>query len=490
MERIRIVSNTDYICYAHNNHQTRVETRYSNGIDLYRTGWQNQRGYLLEYDVDDAIYVLSEYEVGIRTEEDRRVDEIGMVEIAKFYMTQQKLEILVQEKIDEMGSNYSSAAMLPVFMFLKVAYNNAENGICGQKVWELFVRIATNLPNAYKNMVLYYDHMESLEKLGVSMFFTIGKQDFQIQTDVSERHKVLSVPKQVLAYIDSDQDATTYNRETYIDAFRSMSNVDPNELIAVIDYFKLYDQITKKISHKYKTYNYGSIGNGCKSTLVCCFAEIKKLRPDIDLRKLLNYLIKQQFWRWHSSSNCNVSDCERMAIEIPSTIAGIYRDYLKLGPTDLFPQHLQKSHNVLAIESKIVFSNEEKQKFAEYGIQLAKELDRDVDGFVFSVPTDYDEFVRIGKTFQNCLPSCGDSFYRGMCDIVFIYRAREDTPKYAIELNKQRLLVQAKTTRDLDITDADVLKAIEKYERMIQKEQRKESKNNGYTQLQQAYIHG
>ena len=201
------------------------------------------------------------------------------------------------------------------------------------------------------------------------------------------------------------------------------------------------------------------------------------MHPEIDLRKLLKYLIKQQFWRKHSEDD--YVDCARFALEIPSVLARIYYDYLKLGAVDLFPQQLYKSHNVLSLEADIKFTEKEKIRFAEYGTLLGKELDRTVNDFMFTVPKDYDEFVRIGKTFQNCLPTCGDSFYRGLCDIVFIYKEGEEIPKYAIELNKDGLLVQAKTTRDLDISDEAVLKAIEIFERQVAKERKERNKKNG-----------
>jgi hypothetical protein len=93
-----------------------------------------------------------------------------------------------------------------------------------------------------------------------------------------------------------------------------------------------------------------------------------------------------------------------------------------------------------------------------------------VGTYNFVVPTDYTEFVRIGKTFMNCLPTCGKAFYNGMCDIVFIYDGAEKTPKYAIELDCHAQVVQAKTIRDMDISDEDVLIAIDKYVNKLAKE--------------------
>jgi hypothetical protein len=46
----------------------------------------------------------------------------------------------------------------------------------------------------------------------------------------------------------------------------------------------------------------------------------------------------------------------------------------------------------------------------------------------------------------------------------------EDTPKYALEINAYGDVVQAKTIRDLDISDEDVLKAIAEYVKELKKE--------------------
>lgn len=477
MSRICISTTTEHIGYIDSSNDGQKHV-YSNGLWLGKISARNSIGYRLDYDTDCNEYLLSKYVVALGEFEKLNVLEQNLIELAKFKMENQEFSILDKDNVTNIGNTYSSEQLLPVFKFIKVVYENAQNEISGKKVLDLFTKLCIHSPHAYKNMLLFYDSMESLEKLGVSMFFMIGQEQFKIDTDASARHKLIKIPKQVLNYIEEEADQNTYRKECYVEYFRKMESVDPNELIAVIDYFKLYDEITKKISHKSKTKSYGtSIGEGDKCLLIHWFAEIKEMHPEIDLRKLLKYLIKQQFWRKHSEDD--YVDCARFALEIPSVLARIYYDYLKLGAVDLFPQQLYKSHNVLSLETNIKFTEEEKVRFAEYGTMLGKELNRKINIFTFTVPNNYDEFIRIGKTFQNCLPTCGDSFYRGLCDIVFICKEEEETPKYAIELNKEGLLVQAKTTRDLDISDEPVLKAIEIFEKQVVKERKERSKKNG-----------
>jgi hypothetical protein len=141
-----------------------------------------------------------------------------------------------------------------------------------------------------------------------------------------------------------------------------------------------------------------------------------------------------------------------------------------MNPTEIFAQDLYKSHNVLAKECKLSPTAEEIEMFAAYSNLLGASINKTIKDYTFVVPTDYKEFIRIGKTFMNCLPTCGKAFYSGMCDIVFIYKDGEDTPKYALELDAYRDVVQAKTIRDLDITDEEVLKAIDAYVTVLQKE--------------------
>ena len=477
MAKICISTTTEYIGYVASS-QDGERHVYSNGLWLTKMASTSSLGYRLDFDTDQNEYVLSKYSAELGSLENLNVLEQGIVEIASFNIATQEFSILAKAEIINIGNVRSSEQLLSVFKFIKIAYENAQNKISGAKVWELFKKSCIHSTHAYKNMLLFYDNMECLEKLGVSMFFMIGQENFKIDTEANERHKLFNIPKQVLNYIENDSEKNSYKKERYIECFKKIKSSDPNELIAIIDYFKLYDEITKKISHKSRSKSYGSsIGEGDKCSLIYWFSEIKEMHPEIDLRKLLKYLIKQQFWRQHSEND--YVDCARFALEIPSVLARIYYDYLNLGATDLFPQHLYKSHNILSIEAHVEFTDEEKLRFEKYGIALGKELNRDINEFSFVVPSNYDEFVRIGKTFQNCLPTCGESFYRGLCDIVFIYSAEEDTPKYAIELNKEGLLVQAKTTRDLDISDEDVLMAIETFEKQIVKERKERNKENG-----------
>lgn len=465
LEQICVAKTTDYFMGTGNS---------TYGKSLLQTRLGHNIGYRCDYHFTNSTYILSRYDV---TSTDDSITESTGEVVAMFDMQNHKLQSVSESAVEEIKSVYSNnpALLLPIIKFVEAAYLYAPNQFCGPKLWGWFEKASSiNRSVALNRMLTLYDQMESLEKLGESMIGMIGNEDFQINTNASERHKTLGIPKQVLDYCEelATSQYDTWESEYCIKAFQKMRNVDNNELIAIVDYFRLYDQLAKKISF-HKTGHDSSFGRGSKSTLVDLFAQIKEKEPSIDLRKLLRYLLRQQLNRLHRSSFTR--DCERFAVEIPSVIARIYLDYIKLEPGDLFPQHLYKSHNILSLEIKNSFSQEEKERFHEYGIQLAQKFNRTIDGFRFEVPTDYDEFFRIGKTFQNCLPSCGTSFYRGLCDIVFILRDGEDTPKYAIELNKDGLLMQAKTTKDMDISEQDVLTAIEKFEKQVFREYRKEN---------------
>ena len=248
-----------------------------------------------------------------------------------------------------------------------------------------------------------------------------------------------------------------------------MMTGDGNELIEVIHILEMYAAIGKKIPNK-ASGNYGSAASpGSEFTLIETLGEIKEIEPSIDCRKLIGYLAKQQMLQFYDNgwSNSNF-DPIRFSVTVPSRLAEIYRDYIKMKPVELYPQDLYKSHNVVAIESKIEITEEAAIRFKEYGESLASAYDRKIDNFIFKVPTNYKEFVETGKEFMNCLPTCGEAFMNGLCDIVFIYRNGEKIPKYAIELDKQLQVVQAKTIRDLDIEENDVLEAISSFVKEIE----------------------
>ena len=441
---------------------------YANSIkfDRYGSYGSTDTGmYRLDYDVDNNIYHLAVFDA-MPGADNTLISTTGTI-IASFDANTKKLE-LHKDARDFIGSKtYSISGNVPIAKFVNLILNNHENEIAGKNVFKLLRNISYFNNNAFYNILAYYEDIQFIEKLGEKFLDSISNDDFVLNTDVRERHKALNLPKQVVQFIESiDFGSNGYRsgHSQYLKAFQSMMKDDGNELIAIVDYLKMYEKLSKKIPNQNGGSWNGAAAPGNELDLLEKLGNIKTLKPELDLRKVLNYLVKQHFLQLFESGYANPKfDPIRFAATIPSRIAGIYYDYLKMDPVELFPQDLYKSHNVLSIEAKIDLNEQEIAKFNEYGTMLSGKYNMTVGNYNFVVPTDYAEFVRIGKTFMNCLPTCGKAFYSGMCDIVFIYHGTEETPKYAIELDCHANVVQAKTTRDMDISDEIVLTAIDKY---------------------------
>lgn len=422
--------------------------------------------YRLDYDVDNNIYYLVIFDA-MPGKDNTLMSTKGTV-VASFNATDKKMTLHENAK-DLIGTTpHAISGNIPIMKFVNLVLFNHANEIAGKNVFKLLKGISYFNDNAFYNILAYYDDIQFIEKLGAKFIDSISNDDFVLNTDVRERHKALNLPKQVVQFIESIDCNNKSNYRTghaqYLKAFQSMMKDDGNELIAIVDYLKMYEKISKKIPNQNGGCWNSAANPGTEIDLLEKLGEIKNKRPDLDLRKVLNYLVKQHFLQLFETGYANPKfDPIRFAVTIPSKMASIYNDYLNMDPLELFPQDLYKSHNVLAIEAKIELNEQEIAKFNEYGTMLSHRYNMSVDQYNFVVPTDYTEFVRIGKTFMNCLPTCGKAFYSGLCDIVFIYDGNEQTPKYAIELDAHAQVVQAKTLRDMDISDEGVLTVIDKY---------------------------
>ena len=467
MARITMISESDYRTMSFRN-ATGGTDSYTNGVSIDRIWNDNWMGYRLDYDTDENTFYLVRYK-GVSVN-NGFIDDTNGEDIISFNSDTKELSILCD--IDELRDDNSiSSTSIVVMRFLREIMLNHKEAVAGTNVYRVIKQRNMLQSNTFANILKYYDSVQSIEKLGDKFMDSLREPDFSINTDVRERHKALNLPKRVVQFIEQ-LEADRYNRSytsTYLRAFQKMQTGDSNELIALIDYLEMYAKLSKKIPNQNGGSWNGAASPGNEQELVAKIGDIKEFKPELDVRKILNYLIKQHFNCMFSVGYSNPNhDPIRFAATIPSRMAGIYFDYLKMNPVDPFPQDLYKSHNILALESKIVITDEEASKFNEYGTMLATRYNMDIGKFRFEVPTDYRKFVDIGKTFMNCLPTCGKAFYNGKCDIVFIYGENDVIPKYAIELDKYADVIQAKTTRDMDISDETVLEAIEKYVRKLQ----------------------
>ena len=468
---ICVINDSDWNAIATTTHNEgsvgvrEIERRYHRADDTARM-------YRVDMDLDENYYLI---EFAVSGNSDGGINEYDHKTVATFMSDTKTLEL--DDEFDENFENDRGNMAIPYFV--RHICMNHNNAVAGKIVFVMLRKQSLLSSRTCSNLMKYYEHIESIEKLGSSFINSITTEEFTINVEAKDRHRTLNLPKQVLAYIEEERAAAANNywqknlNTRLLTAFQKIMTGDANELIEIVNTIRLFEKVSKKIPNK-GSGNYGSAASpGDPHNLIESLAEIKTARPELDCRKILNYLIKQQMLQFYEVGYSNANfDPIRFCVTVPSRLAKIYADYLNMNPMELFPQDLYKSHNVLAIEAKIQISPEDAEKFSNYGNSLAAFYNMEIKDYRFEVPTNYEKFVEIGKTFMNCLPTCGKAFYSGLCDIVFIYGKGDEIPKYAIELNSRAQVMQAKTTRDLDIEDESVLKAIESYVDEIAKKQK------------------
>jgi hypothetical protein len=348
-------------------------------------------------------------------------------------------------------------------MFMKMILDSHPDKVPAMKIWDLLRR--KSLINTYTlaNVLKYYDNIVLIEKLGENLIKNIDQEQC-VLNDTSERHKMLGVPKWALTWIDNkikSDEISSYQAQDMIEHFKIIAENDPNQLKAMFDYLEDYEVVMRKIPANNGHSYWHSNTSGSVTELFGNIAKAKKI-SNLDARRILNYLIVQNFRQLYNDSNRG--DPIRYAITLPSKLASTYCDYLTMAPENPFPQDLLRAHNVAAHEANLAeWSADEKERFAHYGEMLGKKYDMAIDKYYFEVPKNYDEFIKVSKTFMNCLPHCANAFVNGLCNILFIYEDRTKFPRYAIEIGRNNDLIQAKTIHDLDISDVPVLEALDKY---------------------------
>ena len=453
-----------------------VRKNHCCGICGDRYGNSNSMFFSVYYNYAENTYYLVAYNAiaGDRC----TIDEEDHVIVAMFKSDEKELVVneMALSKLCSEVNRYWSGSNIPISRFISEILTNHKNEIAGKNVWYL-IRTKCNGVNqhCFTNILKYYDAVQSVEKLGEMFIQSICEADFRINIDARDRNKTLEVPKQAIHYIESLDSSRRYGsyHKDYLSAFQKMMGDDPNEIIRIVDYLNMHKSVlSKKIPNQNggNWYNHAA-SPGDDLDLLKAFGRIRELRPEIDLRRVLGYLICQQprqsFDKGYSRAK---ADPIRFLITIPSHLAKQYADYLATNPVELFPQDLNTSHNVRVVENDIQPTEEEIAKFYEYGSFLSTSHNKVVGDYVFEVPTDYKEFINIGQEFMNCLPRCGKLFYSGKKDIVFVKKRDDDTFKYALELDAYGEVKQAKTYRDLDINDIEVLTAIDRYSTLLQKE--------------------
>lgn len=420
-----------------------------------QANFQYSRQLQLDFDTEKNEYLLYSDLLDVDIEDHFVISE--SVLIAKFSVTEAKMHIINEHCIKSMCTScVPSVAMVHLVC---VAYNAAKNQPCAQHLIDQYYRYRDGYGKVriLSNLCLYYNNMEAIEALGENLFGTMANEDFQLETEKDERHKMLGLPKRVSNYVANN--GSDWQKNEMIKHFKSIIRNDPNEIIEIVEYLEAQEETKNVVS---QGYHHTLLGNPVE--LLNQFSQIRKLNESLDLRRVLNYCIKQRMHRPYNDSRTSSKNSFRYMLSIPSEEAKKLADYLKTNPSDPFPQNLYRTHNVTMLEIDAKVCKGDAEKFAEYGRVLSQSHNCEINGYRFEVPTDYQRFLEIGKEFKNCLPLCGSAFLSGLCDIVFGWKDNDLFPTFALETNPQGFVVQAKKKHDIDVSEENDWKVIEKYE--------------------------
>ena len=472
------MSPEEFVSYSYTDNSTKDKVRKMRGYDPRRSismsrpsfngDEKDREGFKLEYDTEQNSYILS---VVILTVDGIFVRELKESQkiCARFLDTTSTMEVVDKDSLIRCAE-LSSFTSIVLAKFFKVAYDAAKNPQCAKHIEEMYYNM-----NGYANstilanLIIHYNNMDAIEAIGESMLCALDSKEFELSTTFGKRHQILGLPKKITSWIAKTQ--SDYSKSVFTSEFQKMMRDDPNELIAIVDYLDMQQEKLIKIIKKGKRKAEYSPLDGSSLELVSALSKIREVDDSLDLRRVLNYCVKQKLLQSHNKNVTGIGNGFRYLVAIPSAQAKTYADYLKTSPKEKFPSNLVKAHNAAMLEIEISPTEEDIQKFKAYGENLSKthnhEYKKDDKVFHFKVPTNYEEFLEIGRMFQNCLPLCGSSFFSGLCDIVFVYENDDTIPKYALETDKMGFVSQAKQKHDLDIEEEFAMQAVIHYERWL-----------------------
>lgn len=420
----------------------------------------------LDFYTEQNSYVLSTVKMAI--ENKVLVAKEAPVPVASFNVDSAQIEIRDAEAIYN-GCKNARFSDYAVVRFFKEAYDAAKNQQCAQRLLQLYCTTYRGKETTIANLIVFYNHMETIEALGKNLFCTLGDGKFNLpECESNQRHKLIGLPKYVTNWIANSCEDHEKTESTKL--FQDILGEDPNELIAIAEYFEDQLKTLKKIPQR-DCSNWRAYNEHLDGSKVGLLKAMKKLRAvsDVDLRKALSYCIKQKFNKTYIDKNLGIDNAFRYAVAIPEYQMSLYADYMATKPEVQFPQNLVKAHNIAMLEAKAEINEKDEKKFSAYGEKLAITHNYKKGSYRFEVPVDYKRFIEVGKTFLNCIPLCGVPFYSGLCDIVFLYENDNPVPKYALETDKLGFVIQAKQRHDFDVDDEIVMNAILEYEKWLVK---------------------
>lgn len=298
--------------------------------------------------------------------------------------------------------------------------------------------------NIWKNI----DSLDNFEKIVKSIgedfiFDNIGSEDFSLN-NAKKLHQVVEMPMVVAQGIQK-----LGVEETFSD-FKAIAAVDKNYAITLIDFIFNFKKALPGKEYSSKADIAKFIKNVAALMSTGVYNE--------NFNDLLGFLLNESF---------NFS-----SLYLPVREAGELVDYLKIAKQmkeanddvkfDRFPKNIQKAHNVIMQNSTII----SKPRPEEFAAAVAKQAflnDEKDENYIFMVPRNEMDLMNEGNSLHHCVASYRDRII-DMGTKVVLMRKKDDveTPFVTIEY-EDGLAVQVREMYNADVTDTDVLAAVNRW---------------------------
>ena len=298
------------------------------------------------------------------------------------------------------------------------------------------------------NVWKHIDALVNFEKIAKSIgedfiFDNICEENFSLN-NAKKLSQVVEMPMQVAQGIQKLK-----VEETFGD-FRTVAGVDKNYAITLMDFI-----LNFRKAFPGKDYC-------AKADIIKFVSHVAKLMStgvyNSNFTDLLNFLLNESI---NYGKFC-----------LPVRESGELNDYIQIAmgmreydstvKFEKFPRNIQKAHNVIQ-QNNMIISRPRPEEFAAAVAKQAFLNDEKDEEYVFMVPRNEMDLLNEGNVLHHCVASYRDRII-DMGTQVVLMRKKDDpeTPFVTIEY-EHGMAVQIRTMFNLDVEDADVLAAVNRY---------------------------
>lgn len=308
------------------------------------------------------------------------------------------------------------------------------------------------------NLWNHIDNLVSIEKVAKSVgvkfvFDGILEESFSLN-NAKKLHKVIEIP------LVCAQALTKLGLEDCLNDVRTIASVDPNYAITLFEFISNFKKAFPGAVYSSKA-DVGTFIRGI-ATLMATGLYNKNFND------LLSFLVNESF---------NYSE-----FYLPYREAKELADYLSVANDmkeandevrfERFPRNIQKAHNVMNQNSSILKNPRPEEFKAAVEAQSWLNDEKDED-YLFMVPRSEMDLMNEGNSLHHCVASYRDRIIDRNTKVVFMRQKLDpETPFVTIEYDSG-IAVQVREIYNADVTDPDVLAAVNRWLARAERRERK-----------------